>query len=49
MPGVGNGLTVTVTVVDAVHECISVTVTEYGLLISGDTVVAAVMAELLHR
>ena len=48
MTAVGSGLTVTVFDVVAVHEFISVTVTEYGVVIVGETGMDDVLAALLH-
>ena len=48
MTGVGSGLTVTVFDVVAVHEFISVTVTEYGVVVVGETVIDEVLAVLLQ-
>ena len=44
----GNGLTVTNLEVDAVHEFAFVTVTEYVVFVTGDTVIAAVVEALLQ-
>jgi hypothetical protein len=44
----GRGLTVTVADDDAVQLCALVTVTEYDVVVGGDTLIELVFALLLH-
>ena len=46
--GVGRGLTVTVKDADAVHPLEPVTVTEYGVVVLGETITEIVVAALLQ-
>ena len=47
--GVGKAFTVTEALVDAVHVAAFVTVTEYEVVVVGLTVIAAVVAVVLHK
>ena len=49
MDAVGSGLTFTVRDVDAVHPFTSVTVTEYVVVETGETVIETVVAPVLHE
>jgi hypothetical protein len=48
MTGIGSALTVTAWLAVAVHPLAFVTVTVYVVVVAGETVIAAVVAELLH-